>query len=327
MWDGNVEVLKSPIGSDEFCTTYCDTKIKKHTDVCLFLSELEDAHVAHYLLTHSVNNGRLTYMARTTPLRHCENALQMFDRAVIEAAGVSVKQHWSDAQSEQATFAPKDGGLGFRKAAAIADAAYVASRSATQALCAGIRDQHCTDLEDLLDPVGQASERLVQHGVTMPESAASKPIRQQQLSQKLYTKAINSWDEHVTPDDRVRRKAHSAKGAGKLYSVTPSKTLDTKFASTQFAINVACRLGVDVMEGGHACPKCGIMMDCKGIHPQSCMSGGGTRQPSTMASETYSLTTVPVPASIPRTKPPDCFETPTDGAPASDLPMSWCCRI
>ena len=34
------------------------------------------------------------------------------------------------------------------------------------------------------------------------------------------------------------------------------------------------RLGVDVMEAGHDCPKCGARMDGQGILCMSCMTGG-----------------------------------------------------
>ena len=51
-------------------------------------------------------------------------------------------------------------------------------------------------------------------------------------------------------------------------------TLDMKLTSSEFSTNVAGILGVDVMEAGAPCSLCGMILDCKGCHALSCMSGG-----------------------------------------------------
>ena len=101
-----------------------------------------------------------------------------------------------------------------------------------------------------------------------------KLLTQRRLNTAQAAKQVQGWALAGTPADRARLNAYSAKGAGTLYWVIPCKALDMKLSSSEFVTNVACRLGVDVMEGGEPCPKCGMQMDGQGIHPQSCMAGG-----------------------------------------------------
>ena len=70
--------------------------------IAQFLAELGDPQVTHYLLTHSVNAGRMSYLARTTPAAACAEAAEMFDDAVLQAAAAAVGQPWSAEQREQA---------------------------------------------------------------------------------------------------------------------------------------------------------------------------------------------------------------------------------
>ena len=87
-------------------------------------------------------------------------------------------------------------------------------------------------------------------------------------------RAIADWRNRNPPDAGTRLTAYSAKGAGRLNDLTPSKKLDMHLSSREFANNVAVCLGVDVMEAGGSCSICGAVLDSFGIHCQSCMAGG-----------------------------------------------------
>ncbi len=67
----------------------------------------------------------------------------------------------------------------------------------------------------------------------------------------------------------LRRKALC-----KLFGVPPSKTLDMQVSASEFATNVACLLGVDVLEGDTPCSFCGVALDVAGLHALSCTCGG-----------------------------------------------------
>ena len=57
-------------------------------------------------------------------------------------------------------------------------------------------------------------------------------------------------------------------------NLVPSRILDTNLSKDDFLTCVGGRLGVDICIGGGACRFCGLAIDVKGRHPQSCMAGG-----------------------------------------------------
>ena len=138
--DGNIEVLKSPVGDDVSRKVYSISVAQKHSKMFEALRCLEDQHVAYYLLRWSANASRMNYLARTTPATHCSEALEYFDLQVrqtfVEVSGLPL----GDGQWEQATVSTRQGGLGLRSAASTADAAYLGSRWGTHKFCAHVRE-------------------------------------------------------------------------------------------------------------------------------------------------------------------------------------------
>jgi hypothetical protein len=198
-----------------------------------------------------------------------------FDAAVCQAASSAIGQHWTQRQREQASFKAADGGLGILSVAEVLDAAYVGSRAATHELCVAIRPAQRWEHAEDTTPLSAAVANLQQ---AIPDLAAvageAKQLKQGRLSGKVRDNLVKSWRETADAQERVRLNAYSAKGAGALYGLTPSVTLDTNLSAGEFATNVACRLGVDVMDAGRPCQMCGAILDSQGIHCQSCMAGG-----------------------------------------------------
>ncbi len=104
--DGNLEVLKSPIGDAEFLWAFCLKVAAKQRDTWTFLAELGDPHSVF--------------------AASCNLAL-------------------SDKQRARVNFSGENGGIGLRSIAERIDGAYVASRAATHELCRRIRPQHHGD--------------------------------------------------------------------------------------------------------------------------------------------------------------------------------------
>ena len=67
MLNGNIEILKSPIGDEAFSREYCTAFATKQRRVLNFLADLGDAHTTFYLIKWCVNGSRLNYLIRTTP--------------------------------------------------------------------------------------------------------------------------------------------------------------------------------------------------------------------------------------------------------------------
>ena len=93
------------------------------------------------------------------------------------------------------------------------------------------------------------------------------------VEQFIQDQEITQWGCKAKPARRIRRAAPATKGAGALLWVIPSKAIDTNLFTSHIASNVATRLGVDFMESGHRCCKCGVHPDAQGAHALSCMAG------------------------------------------------------
>ena len=87
---------------------------------------------------------------------------------------------------------------------------------------------------------------------------------------------IRCWKSRALPDAVCNLNAYSAPLAGKVLGVVPSKTLDKHLTQVEFVHELAARLYVDVFEEDTLCVFCGALIDPKGKHCKSCMSGGDT---------------------------------------------------
>ena len=184
-------------------------------------------------------------------------------------------QAWSEQQCEQAAFGCADGGLGFYKVADTLPAAYVASRAMTHEHCTAIRPDHKWDSQVAGSALACAYGSLsaVVDDPSVLDGERSR-MTQKRLGKAIRDRKRRIWKESVSPADRVRFNAYSAKGCGKLYELTPSLTLDTHLTASDYAANVAVTLGVDVLDYGKLCRFCGKLLDAGGVHCMSCMYGG-----------------------------------------------------
>ena len=273
--DGNVEVLKSPIGDAEFSRSFCLKVAAKQREVLTFLAELGDPHVSQYLLKWCVNGGRMNYMARTTPCSATHDAALAFDKDVAEAFAASCNLALSDRQRSRVNFSVKNGGIGLRSIADRVDGAYVASRAATHELCRRIRLQHRGDHANR-DPHLRHAMASLEQKVGDSELLGSDldKITQSKLNEEIDGHNRRQWMEEADPAEQVHLKAYSGLGCGFEMDLVPSKALDMNLTRGEFVTTVARRLGVDVMEGNVACGFCGILLDAGGLHAISCMAGG-----------------------------------------------------
>jgi ribosomal protein S9 len=278
--NGNLEVLKSPVGEESWCQDFCTKQAAKQAKALQQLGSMDDPQVAYYLLRWSCNASRMTYMARTTPASACSNGLRMFDQeteaAFRNVCGLPLTQQ----QWVQATFRVKEGGLGLRSSASLADAAYLGSRTATHEACQAVRSAHSWNVDVLGSPiaaaVGRCNDKLAAVGLATRVRGETPGMTQRQVSRVLNLALVRAWQAVASPDDACNLNAYSAPQAGKALGITPSKTLDKHLSRNEFVTQVAAQLGVDVCEGGHACKFCGLPEDSRGRHALSCMSGGDT---------------------------------------------------
>jgi hypothetical protein len=191
-------VLKSPCGDADFCKKYSLSVLRKQSKAFEALRSLEDPHVAYYLLRWSANASRMNYLSRTTPSKYCRTALESFDCEVrqtfVGVSGLAL----DDDQWTQATFKPREGGLGLRSAAAVADAAYLGSRSDTHELCALIREGWTWDVDHMGSFLEQASTQvnaMLEASGSSQRCDASQPrLKQSIVGKMIETARVKSWD-------------------------------------------------------------------------------------------------------------------------------------
>ena len=124
----------------------------------------------------------------------------------------------------------------------------------------------------------QASQRcnviLMSAEMTSRVEGSAPDLTQSRVSVLMSEAHRRLWQKSAGADARCTLNAYSTNTSGKLLGAAPSQTLDKNLSNTEFHIVVAMRLGVDVCGGGLPCRFCGMMMDSKGRHALSCMSGG-----------------------------------------------------
>ena len=137
-----------------------------------------------------------------------------FDKAVLAALGSTTALVLTRRQEMQTTLPVKQGGLGLRPAAIVADAAYVASRAATHELCTHIRPSHKWDAVGPSSPLTaalQGCRDLLPDPAVL--DAGPSAVKQGSLVRAVEMRRVQQWRAAGSPDDICRLNAHSAPAA------------------------------------------------------------------------------------------------------------------
>ncbi|CAK9062512.1 unnamed protein product [Durusdinium trenchii] len=160
-----------------------------------------------------------------------------------------------------------------------ADAAYIGSRLLVLERCHALWTPAAWDGLDGGSELGLAIARcnglLQQAGLQPPlGDQPDRSLSQPAISHRLREVHVLAWKAAAGTDDVCRLHACSADSAETVLNLVPSRILDTNLSKDDFLTCLGGRLGVDMCLGGGACRFCGLPMDVKGRHPQSCMAGG-----------------------------------------------------
>ena len=273
---GRIEVLKSPVGPQEWCQEYAKSRTLKYVGALAAVGEFKSRHAGLYLMKWACNGGEVNYMSRTTPLDCCREALEQYDVASRAAFEKLAGTPLSDSQWAQAASPSKAAGVGLRVTTECADSAYVASWLKCRPICQDIYPREGLTLPEVSHPV-VAWARINE---CLPEAAklgafsADAEVTQKALNTRLVAAKFKGMLAHAAPDDQERLIAAAAPPRAKWQEGAPSKTLDTHLSNSDFTITVALQLGVDVCSEPSSCPFCASICDCKGRHHLSCTAGG-----------------------------------------------------
>ena len=269
----NVSVMKSPIGDATYCQAEVLKRVNKSIEILEAIAGLPDQHCALYLLKFQM--GRMDYVIRTTPAASCGQALDKFDAAVRQAYETIIGHSVTKSEWEHACLRSRTGGVGMRSVCKSADAAYYSSRAATWERCEAVYASYAGLMDD---PVRVAETSLnavlgERHQVPALPCTDSVPS-QQHIAHSASLALAERLREEAAPFDRARMSAYSAPMVGRWLAAAPSRTFDMHMSGAEVSITSCMHLGVDVLKGGQPCRFCSAVLDAKGVHAASCMSGG-----------------------------------------------------
>eukprot|EP00663_Eupelagonemidae_sp_cell21sb_P002070 gene2070-1327_t len=228
--DSRFELLGAPIGSAAHCDEHTRERVVKAQPLLDELTRLDDPQIALRLLRNCASFGRLVYAARVADFGCHQAALADFDarvRSSFEGFSGICPSH---GQWQRAVLGVRNGGLGLRRVSEHAAAAWVASCSATFALCARLDPNHVWDGGA---QTGTATAAALQHlNTTLPASARVDvsepvPLRQHVLSDRLEDVIVGTMLEPSGGLD-TRAQAHlrllREPGAGGVAAVRDADT-------------------------------------------------------------------------------------------------------
>jgi len=266
----SVVVMKSPIGSKEFCEEVVGKRVLKSSEALSAIANLPKEHCALYLLKYQA--GRMGYTQRTTPASSCCDALQAFDESMLRAFEKITGRDLLVEQGQQILAPMRHAGFGLRSAVDTADEAYVASLMATCKIRGALYNGSNEELQLAIDRVNLGLPNQDDQ-LSIPDDDVA-PVSQQQLGRTLAAARHMDVLQASQPMDTARLNLFSAPGASRWLDATPSLTLDKYLTNREISICTSLSLGVDVFGESCICTFCGRVSDCKGIHALSCMAGG-----------------------------------------------------
>ena len=255
-----VEILKVPIGSDNFICEKLRERAQKVANAVARLERLEDAHVEFTILRACLGSCKFNYVLRgICPSTAVINVLQEIDDSMRLALEHLLHCSISDGAWLQAGLASKDGGLGVRHLASIAHPAYIGSsinsaplvstllgcnhfvtprlQSAASELLARVDEVAPDSISGALRTIGLTPLLSIQY-------ARSMPCRAQAWLQG----SVDSWSwaemhAQASGQERDRLDAVRRPHAGAWLSAFPCRALGLWIPSQEFIVSAKLWLG------------------------------------------------------------------------------------
>jgi hypothetical protein len=288
--DGNFELMKSPVGSTEWCEELVGKRVEKLSKACSAIVALPRKAAALYLLRFQT--ARMTYTVRTTPLQSCQRAVALADAVTQGALEHIIGETLPADCSARARLPTRLGGLGVTALAAVADAAFLASSYKAGLRAAslwrapadrpdsqGTGDSGLGDIPGMADAAGRLAARLPRGVVELEEhrNEDDGSFRQQSLSLAATHVEAGLLMARLGPLDAATLQAARAPGAGRWLLAPPAAHGDMSFPNSFLVTAVKQHLGVATLAGSASsaiCRYCGSIRDARGIHDRSCSAGG-----------------------------------------------------
>jgi len=276
-------ILQAPVGDRAYMSTMVFEQVKEMRPMLQAISEMEDMHVAFFLLRTCFGCCRMAYTLRTVPPSATARGAQLFD-SMIELAlrrllgGSLPTNTFKELQLpvNTSTF-----GVGLTSAVLTASAAYFASVADTIAVTNALldpaasfaleEDNNATDAFNLINT--QTPEG---YSFSWEDVTGMGRMQQREIMKKLHKRAIDDI-EKGTIRDQAMRSLLRIKGSKDWLRCAPAPGLGTYIADRDFRVwfRYWCRL--PLFGRNTTCPRenCNEVMDVYGDHLLSCTHAAG----------------------------------------------------
>lgn len=271
-----VTLLGSTIGSAAFAADDFGSRVARMASKLQLLSALEDPQIQLQLLRTCLGMPTLVYSLRTQPPASLQPQLEIADAAIAAALEDIACLPLPPSARQQAALPVKCSGLGIRKAADAAPAAFLSSVFASQALRdRALRSRGCLPpgvdaaLALLQSQVGDLPV-MIQQQWTAERMAADLPTQEALLVQ-VDKQSFVSLKAAASPVDQARLLSCSMSHAGAWQLALPFPSMQLQ--PREFSTAVCLWLGLPVYpsEMDRCCPECKqVALDPLGHHSLSC---------------------------------------------------------
>jgi ubiquitin carboxyl-terminal hydrolase 44/49 len=270
-----VELLGSPIGSQEFMREFVKQRVEKISTVDLQLEEMDDAQIELALLRGCLGFGKVVHLLRTCPPPDILEALEGFDDRLRSRIASILRAPFLEVDAwKQASLPIRLGGLGITHTVPLAGPAFIGSCALTHDLVAAIlrRDPdhysppHVSDIA--------ASHSLLTGSLIRYEDLRRVPKVQKRLMDERHDLESKSLLTTGSLRLRARLRGLSQPHAGDWLYALPIAALDQRVQSRPFRIMLRRHLGVPIPGHPSKCPLCARPCDSFGDHAGVCSAGG-----------------------------------------------------
>ena len=135
--DGGTDVMKSPIGSPEFCEDFVMKKVLKiKSTIDMIVNHLQEEPLMQIqLLQHCIGTPQIGYYLQTTPAALIPNAIATFDVHMHAALERILNTGLKPNQRTELSLPRSKGGLQLPRATDIANSSYIGCKARTLVLC------------------------------------------------------------------------------------------------------------------------------------------------------------------------------------------------
>jgi hypothetical protein len=264
-------ILGSPIGSDSFCSSSVENKVKEYGEVVKKLSLIGHSQYEYTLLKYCLSFPKAISLMRSIDPTLSKSGLLKFDSIIRQCFEQIIATPLSDEEWSQCSLSISSGGFGLRSCAAHAPSAFLSSIKSSEdavKLITGL------DLSSTYQIPIQNAIRDFNSKSTIKIDSLSDVVSQKVLSSSIDEFIYRKLVDGSSKLSQRRFQSLDNSNSGKWLLVVPNEHFGTELSSIEFLTAAKFRLGAPLFPEVALCLACDAPMDTRGVHATQCMHGG-----------------------------------------------------